>query len=279
MNSTQTLTEYINTNTPCMFVKYGDGEMLAATYSQGENCDRTPYTTNLGDKLRLSFIYNSQQSNSLIAIWHNINSHKLFWESLLSNEKQISNVNCVNYHTIIIDYLHSSSDKLELYKAIKYSKRNKIYIANNNMGKSKTIFNIDHHISIHPNNWFETEYQSVFNDVTKKIIDDSNTMVLTSAGMGAKYLISELHRLYPNAIYLDIGSAFDIICTGIETRGEPEQTYSFMSEYLQPLTDKKIINNNEQITDKKIINNNNKITDKKIINNNILLLLKKTNNR
>jgi hypothetical protein len=231
MNSTQQLTWYIKNNVPCIFAKYGDGEYFAAKYNIGGNCDNTPYTKNLGDKVRLSFLYNSQQLNSMIGAWHN-SSHKIFWEGLGN-----SNVNWVNFHTVLIDNnkpANHNNDRLELFKSIKESTCKKIYVANTNMHKAKQIFNINSHIEIDPSNWFDTEYNSVFNSIKTEITDDKNTLVLTSAGMGAKYLISELHKLYPNALYVDIGSGFDKLCTGHDTR-----TYNpplkDLHEYLKPI--------------------------------------------
>jgi len=231
MNSTQQLTWYIQNNVPCIFAKYGDGEFNAANYWEGANCDKTPYTRNLGDKLRESFMYNSQQPNSMMGIWHDI-SNKQFWESLGN-----SNVNWVDFHTVLIDKkfpVNHNNDRLELFKSIKESRRKKIYIANPYMERAIQIFKIDSHIKIDPSNWFDTEYDSVFNSIKEVIEDDRNTLVLTSAGMGSKYLISELHKLYPNAIYIDIGSGFDKLCTGRDTR-----TYNHsieeLCEYLKPI--------------------------------------------
>ena len=70
MNSTQQLTWYINNSIQCIFAKYGDGEYNAANYWNGGNCDNTPYTKNLGDKVRESFLYSSQQSNAMMGAWH-----------------------------------------------------------------------------------------------------------------------------------------------------------------------------------------------------------------
>ena len=36
---------------------------------------------------------------------------------------------------------------------------------------------------------------------------------MTSCGQSAKVLIAELHKTYPNGIYLDVGSGLDCICT------------------------------------------------------------------
>ena len=129
MNSTQQLTWYLNNNIQCIFAKYGDGEFNAANYWVGANCDETPYTKNLGDKVRESFVYNSQQSNAMMGAWHDT-SNKQFWEGLGN-----SNVTWVNFHTVLIDNnspANYNNDRLELFKSIKESTRKKIYVANPN---------------------------------------------------------------------------------------------------------------------------------------------------
>jgi len=235
MSSTSTLTRYIKEGVPCIFAKYGDGEYRCANFWEGGNCDNVTYTRNIGEKVNLSFIYNSQQPNSMIGAWHDT-SDKVYWNGLLGPGS--SPVNWVDFHTVIIDnntpIRQQSPEKMELYKAIKESPRNKIYVANEEMYKAKEIFSIDHHIKIHPSNWFDSDYDSIFNSVKEKVEKDSDTMMLFSGGMGAKYLLSELHKLYPNAIYIDVGSAFDTICTGKYTRS-CYSSYNDLKEYLNPL--------------------------------------------
>ena len=104
MNSTQQLTWYITNSIPCMFLKYGDGEYNAANFYEGGNCDGTPYTKNLGQKVRESFIYNSQQPNAMIGAWHDT-SNRAFWESLGN-----SVVNWVDYHTCLL-YTSDAADE------------------------------------------------------------------------------------------------------------------------------------------------------------------------
>ena len=212
MSSTYILTSYILNNIPCIFVKYGDGELFAANYSSGGNCDGTPYTCNLGDKVRESFIYLSKQPNVMLGVWHDSSASK-FWQGLVDYK-----LNWVNYHTVIIDSL-DSPDKLMLFKAIKESSRKKIYIANPLLKRAIPLLNIDLHVEVDYSNWFDTSYDSVFSKVRDAVVSDSNTIIMTSAGMGAKYLISDLHKLYPNAIFIDIGCALDTICTKRDSRG------------------------------------------------------------
>ena len=228
MNSTQQLTEYIQTNTPCLFIKYGDGELFAAKYLDGGNCDGTPYTKNLGDKLREAFVYIYKQPNVMLGAWHDSSAVE-FWNGLVEGAP----VNWVHYHTVLIDSL-DSTDKLLLFKAIKESSRKKIYIANPLLKKALPLLNIDTHVEVDYSNWFDTNYDAVFSSIKSAVENDSNTIILTSAGMGAKYLITDLHKLYPNAIYIDIGSGLDTICTKRDSRGYSPQ-YDALRNYLQSI--------------------------------------------
>lgn len=230
MNSTEQLTRYIESNTPCMFVKYGDGEYYAAMFNQGGNCDGTPYTKNLGTKVRESFVYNSQQKNAMIGEWHSM-SNKPFWEGL---DPKIRDVQWVDFHTVLIDQSTRSTDKLLLFKSIQQSSRKKIYIANETLSRAKDFFKIESHIVINPSNWFDTEYDSVFAAASSAIEDDSTTLVLISAGMGGKYLISELHKKHPNAIYIDVGSGFDMLCAKRNSRTY-NPSYQSICSYLGPI--------------------------------------------
>jgi hypothetical protein len=229
MNSTQELTWNIKNSIPCIFAKYGDGEYSAATFQDGHNCDGTPLTHNLGVRLRESLQYIVKQPNSMIGKWHTPTVYN-FWQSLVDIP-----IHYVDYHTVINDKeCVNNTDKLELFKSIKESSKKKIYIANPLLKRSKILLNIDDHIEVDYSNWFETHYESVRDSVCSSIKSDSNTIIMTSAGIGAKPLIADLHMLFPNAIYIDIGSALDTICTKRDSRG-CTPSYSLLCEYYKPI--------------------------------------------
>lgn len=229
MNSTQDLTSYIKNSVPCIFVKYGDGEFNAANYRDGSNCDGTNYTRVLGDAIRESFVYLSSQPNAMIGAWHDT-TNRVFWESLGN-----SAVNWVDYHTLLLDVNEEMNpDKLELYRAIKESGRKKIYVANPRMVRANAVFALDSFISIDFSNWFDADYEDILREVCSEVTDDSNTLVLTSAGMGAKKLISDLHQMYPRAIFIDVGSGFDTLCRKWVSR-TCSPSYEQVCEYLRPI--------------------------------------------
>ena len=69
------------------------------------------------------------------------------------------------------------------------------------------------------NNWFDTDFDNIMQqiiNIKKNNIDP--LIIMTSCGMSSKVLVTELYKLYPNEIYLDIGSGLDTICTKRSTR-------------------------------------------------------------
>ena len=222
-NSTHDLATLIEKDEPCLFAKYGDGEFDSTRNCSGVNIDGTPYSTKLRTMLLDSLQIYKGKKNIFIG-----SVEEEYWERILGFSLQWS-----IYFTIIIhDY--DIKDHLRLWKAIQQNTRKKIYIANDLMGKACHFFKIDKHIIIDRHRWFEDSFETVLQSVKNEIVDDSATMILTSGGMGAKPLLSKLYEEFPNAIYLDIGSAFDLICTGNQTRSWNIE-YSKMVDYLQEI--------------------------------------------
>ena len=52
--------------------------------------------------------------------------------------------------------------------------------------------------------------------------------------MSAKVLICELYKIFPKGIYLDFGSAIDLICCKKDSRGV-EYDYNYIHEFLNEL--------------------------------------------
>ena len=224
MEITNYLTECIRTKTPVSFSKYGDGEHSAANGHQGHNCDNDNYTDKLRQGLLSSFQYMVDEApNTYIGIWHD-GGHIDFWKSLVKKPIQIA-----KYHTIIMDH-ENRAEKIELLKTIKQSALKKIYICNPLMVRAKTLLNIDFMIHVPFNNWVDTQYNDIFESIKTCIRDGEQCIIMTSAGMGAKILISELTKIYPNNIYLDMGSALDKICTKKTSRGWEPSYEEFMNE-------------------------------------------------
>ena len=125
--------------------------------------------------------------------------------------------------------------KIKLYKAIKFSKMNKIIICNDILIKSKFLLNANHLVHVPFNNWFDSQFHNIL-DYIKQIIKGNNhpPIVITCCGMNAKVLICELYKEFPNGIFLDFGSALDLICTKRDSRGR-EYNYEYLRDLLQEL--------------------------------------------
>ena len=231
MEITQYLEECIRNGTPVSFSKYGDGEHSAANGNVGANCDQDAYTNKLSEGLRRAFTYMVDEApNTYIGIWHD-GGHIDYWSTLVKKP-----INVAKYHSIIMDNDHRA-EKIGLFKAIKSSQMKKIYICNPLMIRSRGLLNIDHMIHVPFNNWFDTQFDSILHEVEKCIVDGEQCIILTSAGMGAKALISELSTKYPRNIYLDIGSGLDKVCTKKTSRGWEPSYADLMWEFRDLLPD------------------------------------------
>jgi hypothetical protein len=220
MNTTAFLSNCVQFNIPISFSKYGDGEYNCVASIDSHNCDKDKYTEKLKQRLTESFLYMVKETdNSFIGLWPNETSQE-FWESLSGNK-----IKWVDYHSIIIrqnDLLTNRDvlkSKINLFKSIQNSPLKKIIICNKLLIKASLLFNTTHTIQIPFNNWFDDYIETVVESACNIIENDGNHIVITCCGMGAKVIISELKKRFPKGIYLDFGSALDILCTKKDSRG------------------------------------------------------------
>ena len=213
MDITGHIIECIENSKPVSFLKFGDGEFNCMSRHNGSNCDGDIYTYKLSNGLIASFKFIVENTNnSYIGAWHTDNI-KCYYESLVNKP-----INWCKYHTIIFDK-NNDILKAKLYKAIKHSTRKKIILCNKHLIKSEKLLNLDHMVFVPLNNWFDSNFENILNQISNLITEDNNHILITCAGMGSKVLIAELVKKFPNGIYLDFGSALDTICTKHDTRG------------------------------------------------------------
>ena len=229
MDITSYLTECVEKKIPVSFSKYGDGEYLCASGSVGQNCDRDPYTDKLRIKLRESVTYMVDTAeNAHLGLWSdNVIG---FWKQFVTKE-----IKWAKYHTMIFDEdLHHKTQsmyaKLKLYKAIKNSSMKKIMICNPLMIKAKILLNIDVMIHVPLCGWFDSQLDTIISSVKSSVTDEPFIM-LTSCGMGAKVLIYEIRKLFPQGIFLDLGCALDQICTKKNSRGKQNFYEILLAEF------------------------------------------------
>lgn len=230
MDITSHLTNCIENKIPVSFSKYGDGELTCAYGGGSSNCDQDAMTIKLQTKLRESFSYLVDNiDNAYFGLWHDTSVIN-FWKQFVTKE-----IKWVKYHTLIIDNdLNTKSEtfhnKMKLYKTIKSSNLKKIMVCNPLMIKAKILLNIDNMINVPLCNWFDTQLETIIDEI-KNIVTDEPFIVLTACGMGAKVLICELTKLFPHGIFLDVGSALDLLCTKKDSRGREYSYTSLLEEF------------------------------------------------
>jgi len=217
--NTPIITECIKNNRPIVFIKLGDGEFSCANRWPGHNCDHDNNTRAKGDGIINSVRYLTSNSiNVHFGLWPD-SGKQAFWERLSTKP-----IPWTHYHSILIDkrdILEQSTtlhDKITLFKTIKESPLKKIFICNELLVKAKQLLNIDSMIYIPLKNWFDTELGRIIQEAQSNI-DQNGTITLIACGMGGKVLITELVKLFPKGIFLDIGSGLDFLCTQRDSRG------------------------------------------------------------
>ena len=187
MDITEILIDSIKNKVPISFSKYGDGEYLCVTSQNGKfNCDSDNYTENLKNKLIESFNFIVNETDDCyIGMWFTSDIHD-FWSNMTN-----SKIKFAKYHSLFLCD-ENLTNKVELYKTIKTSTLKKIMICNPLLIKAKYLFNIDYMIHVDFNNWFDTKFQLIFDQLLNIINSDEQYIIITSAGMGSKVLIAEL---------------------------------------------------------------------------------------
>lgn len=207
------ITDSIQNNKSIVYAKYGDGEYYAAINMPGMNIDRTPFTPELGIGIINSFTYLTQ-----IPTVHIGKREELpvitYFQSLVSYPIQ-----WMDYNLFFFNSATEFIKREAMYRAIRDAKQQKIYICNKTLvDRSKDIFKIDKHIVIDKSDWFQKNYETIRSTAISSVKNPASVIFLLSAGMGAKVLIADLYKQFPNAIILDIGSALDLLCGLIRSR-------------------------------------------------------------
>lgn len=235
---TKTITEKITQCSPVVFLKYGDGEYQCANHFRGGNCDADTYTIELGNSLIESFKYISQQPAVFIGAWPTDNVIR-YWTSLVPP----NTIQWADYHTIIVDkkdILMSNSPKIALYKSIRDSPLPKIIVCNELLVKAGIFFGNCEFVHVPFRRWFNTESIRIFEKIQStlenlyKKYGTNQAIFIFSAGMSSKVVISELYKIYPQNIYLDFGSALDILCTKRDSRGRG-YSYHDLCRFFAPI--------------------------------------------
>jgi hypothetical protein len=93
---------------------------------------------------------------------------------------------------------------------------------------------MDKHLVIPYRNWVENMFDDILNEIISFFENDSKPLILTCGGMGSKLLLMELHKKFPDGIFIDIGSGLDYLCTKKCSRGNTF-TYETLEKYFEEL--------------------------------------------
>jgi hypothetical protein len=189
----------------------------------------------LSNGILTSFKYLAEKTNVLIGAWHNEDICR-FWQNLVSRRIQ-----WVDYHTIIIDVKDITENrseldkKIALFKTIQETQLPKIIVCNELLQRAAVFLNTDLMINVPLRNWFDTKFGEILKQIICAIEKSSGQcIVMFAAGMSSKVLIGELHKIFPQNIYLDFGSALDLLCTRRDSRGRG-YSYEILCENLAPI--------------------------------------------
>jgi hypothetical protein len=213
----------IKNNENFSFVKIGDGEIDCMIGRQGSNCDNHPYSRELGEKIKESFIDLSKKS-VLFADWFAsnppINSRDIenlhFYNNLV--ESNNLKLNLIRPFEILLTGWDNllNDDLLNFYTEIKKSNRKKIYVGPKEMNGINKMLNTNSFVQIPKINAF-SEHQRILEEIKNNLVDDS--IILLTVGLMSSYISSEILKINENITILDIGSGLDSVFIGSTRSG------------------------------------------------------------
>ena len=222
------LTNNLHTKTPFIFTKFGDGEIACMNGEVGHNCDRHPYSENLGVHLIDSFLYLTSEDYCYIAKWVDDE-----YKDILRNKWPVEFDNWVEYDTM----LHVEG-QLDGYikgfmSRLKSDVRIKVFVGPERLSGVNKLLDIDYHIIIPTINAYSV-CDKAYNMMESLAKNHPDVIFIFSSGMMAKVLISDIHKKYKKCTFIDMGSSFDPIFVG-KTRlkqCEREELINFYKEML-----------------------------------------------
>jgi hypothetical protein len=232
------LKECIQNEIAVTYIRFGDGEYGASNFYGGCNAgDMTPYTHKLCSKINESIRYFADKKNILWGKWgredivihfENVANAKLNWVDFHFFHPLQEDIKCSD---------PSQNDKILLLKSIKDSKLKKVFVGNYLLEKTNLLLNTDKHIKLDPHDWYENSSDEIIKQCVSEVSNSSEKVIfLFSGGMGSKCIMAEMHALYPNLIYLDLGSSLDWVCTKRDSRGWSEYfSYEEVLLFFKPI--------------------------------------------
>lgn len=226
------MTDKIINHVNFSLVRFGDGEFFCMQKKKGHNCDKHPYSNELGDKLIASFEYLKKLKNVYFGEWgdqpgsfgtpQNVAPQKNYKNPVFQYQLKLfenADLKLVNFEILQNNTLFQ--EKHTFYKTIKESKRKKIYVGPYTKLKGiEKFLNLDSFITIPEVNSFE-KYDNILNLIKGEIED--NCIVLFSAGMPCECYINDILLINDKITCLDIGSGMDAMFHGVTREGQQER--------------------------------------------------------
>jgi len=206
----------IKNNENFSFTKYGDGELKCIfDFKDGEeNCDRHPYSKELGEQLKISLKKNARRASVFMGDWAG-------WQGDTFSELRDDYLNCnglipnLVYYAMLLSHDSLNHNLRSLLESIKESKRKKIFIGPKKLNGIKSLLNVDEIIEAPEVNSFSL-YENIKKRATENL--EKDCIYLFSFGLSSKILTNDLLSAKEAITILDFGSGFDPILLDKETR-------------------------------------------------------------
>lgn len=210
--------EFLDNNIPFTYAKFGDGELICMSGQRGQNCDRHPYSTQLGDKLKKSLFELTSRDNVYIADWTAGNCPNI--RDDFTNLEKFNKDNLADYG-MLLSLDSTLKDPLrEFYRSIKKCdewKQVMLVIPERLNGISQYIAPNATIINVPLINAF-SKYDEILSTIRDQLEEDA--IMISACGMNSKALIGELIAEYEGVTFLDFGSAFDPLLVGNTRTGQ-----------------------------------------------------------
>jgi len=201
---------FIETDEPFTFVRFGDGEINAMLGSRtSQNCDGHIYYTDMGEALRNVWLTNNPNNDN-----YHFGLQNLAMNSQGDKIQQFIDENNITIDFVNADILHHASGRGNLPKMFDVLKKKGqiIMLAPSYMIGMAKYYNSQYHVVVPDKNcWLG--YKGWNYELSKAIARvkiKGVPIVLYMASMPAKVAINDMYNQYgQDIIQIDIGSAFD----------------------------------------------------------------------
>jgi len=212
------LLEDLKQNRSVIFTKFGDGEHLACTQSQGRNVDNDSYHSELGQRTRDAFVYFTTRPYTYLGKWHHDPVFNYF-ETLVPLTVSIP---WVNYHWLIPEHAPDCFERHDIVQLIDFIQKTpalKIVVTNaRSIDKMCKFLCAKERVVVANNSW-SYQFEQILQELLSKIPVDEPSIINISAGLASKALIAEASKVRPLASFLDWGSSLDILTRYENSRG------------------------------------------------------------